>query len=421
MAPVSFTKLVYDYQSLNNRIMKNKKFSLKIYLREDRVNSKGQNPIYARILADKKIEFSTTLHAYLKDWNPKTERFHLKALDAGTSNAFLDALCSKVLDLFTKMFMNGEVVNAEILKERLFGKVEKKITLMELVGEFNANMESKVGKDISAGSYKNYKTTKKFLEEFIYKKYKRRDIDIADVKYAFCEHYTHFLTHEKTCNNNGAVKHIQRLKTILNYGCKMDYIPSNPIMSFTLRYQPFYQIKLNWEEIQKLRELEIHHQTMREVLHVFLFQCFTGIAYADAKSITPNHISLGIDGHIWLVMERAKTGIRFTVPILNPLKEIISLYIKPETPRDKPFLPVISNQKMNDYLKIISEMAKIHKPLTTHVARHTFATTVTLQMGVPLETVSKMLGHSKLSTTQIYSVVTELKISKEMERLRTLN
>jgi site-specific recombinase XerD len=403
--------------------MNSKKYALKLIIRTDRINSKGQSPIYARIITDKKLEISTSMYASKEDWNPQTQRLNMDAKDAGTTNAFLDSFCSKVLDLFTKMFMNGEVINAEILRERLFGKVEKVISLMELVTEFNTNMESKVGKvsnSISPGSYKNYKTTKKFLEEFIYWKYKKRDMLMAEVKYAFCEHYCHFLTTVKTCNNNGAAKHIQRLKTIINYGVKMDYLKSNTISSYTLKYQPFYQIKLTWDEIQQLRDLDISHQTMREVLHVFLFQCFTGIAYADAKSITPNNLSLGVDGHLWLMMERAKTGIRFTLPILNPLKEILALYLNPNSPRDKPFLPMISNQKMNDYLKIISELAKIHKPLSTHIARHTFATTVTLQMGVPIETVSKMLGHSKLATTQMYSVVTEIKISKEMEKLRLL-
>ncbi len=400
--------------------MNSKKYALKLIIRTDRLNSKGQSPIYARIITDKKLEISTSMYVSKVDWNPQTQRLNMDATDAGTTNAFLDSFCSKVLELFTKMFMNGEVINGEILRERLFGKVEKVMSLMELVTEFNNRMESRVGKDISAGSYKNYKTTKKFLEEFIYLKYKKRDMVMAEVKYAFCEHYSHYLTTVKTCHNNGAAKHIQRLKTIINYGVKMDYLKINTICSYTMKYQPFYQIKLTWEEIQQLRDLDITHQTMREVLHVFLFQCFTGIAYSDAKLITPNHLSVGVDGHLWLMMERAKTGIRFTVPILNPLKEILALYINPVTPRDKPFLPVISNQKMNDYLKIISELAKIHKPLTTHIARHTFATTVTLQMGVPIETVSKMLGHSKLATTQMYSVVTEIKISKEMEKLRLI-
>ena len=151
--------------------MNSKKYALKLIIRTDRLNSKGQSPIYARIITDKKLEISTSMNVSKVDWDPHTQRLKMDAKDAGTTNAFLDSFCSKVLDLFTKMFMNGEVINGEILRERLFGKIEKVISLMELVTEFNNRMESRVGKDISAGSYKNYKTTKKFLEEFIYLKY----------------------------------------------------------------------------------------------------------------------------------------------------------------------------------------------------------------------------------------------------------
>ena len=124
--------------------MNSKKYALKLILRTDRINSKGQSPIYARIITDKKLEISTSMYVSKQDWNPQIQRLNMDAIDAGTTNAFLDSFCSKVLDLFTKMFMNGEVINAEILRERLFGKVEKVISLMELVTEFNTNMEGKV-------------------------------------------------------------------------------------------------------------------------------------------------------------------------------------------------------------------------------------------------------------------------------------
>jgi len=197
----------------------------------------------------------------------------------------------------------------------------------------------------------------------------------------------------------------------------MSYIESNPLLAYSLKFKPFHQLKLSWEEIDLLQNLKLSNEQLNKVRDIFIFQCFTGLAYADVKKLSSEHLVKGIDNRYWIKMERTKTKRLFSVPMLMPAQKILNKYYRLDDREEGLIFQVLTNQKMNAYLKVISEVAGLKKNLTCHVARHTFATTVTLLEGVPIETVSKLLGHSKISTTQIYSVVTEMKISKDTKEL----
>jgi site-specific recombinase XerD len=396
--------------------MNNKRISFKLYARTDKMTKQNLIPIYGRILADKKIEIATSIYIREGEWNEKNQRLNNNAQNADTQNSFLDSFHSKVLDAYTKLFIEGGTITAELIKERIFGKVQSVKTIIDVVTEHNEMFEKRIGIDYSYGSFKNYKTTKKYLAEFVQTKYKKKDLPITEINYSFCEHYYNYLVHEKPCNNNGANKHIQRLKKLVNYAYKMGYVSSNALMSYSLKFNRFVQQKLTWDDIVKLQSLQLHNQTLERIRDVFLFQCFTGLAYADVKKLSHEHIT--VEGQQnWIQMERTKTKTSFSIPILKPAQDILNKYSNLPSNRGDTMFPVLSNQKMNAGLKIIAEIAGVKKNISSHVARHTFATTVTLQSGVPLETVSKMLGHTKISTTQMYSVVTQIKVSKDMETI----
>jgi site-specific recombinase XerD len=397
--------------------MSNRKFSFKLYPRIAKINKQQLAPVYARIVADKKIEMSTTICVNPSDWNIKTQRVNKASKEANRINTFLDSFQSKVLNAYSNLFVEGISVTVELLRDRIFGRTEKQKTLMEIVKEHNQEFEKRIGIDYSYGSYKNYKTTAKYLGAFLQHQYKRADISIKEVKHGFCELYFGFLTTQRPCNINGANKHIQRLKKIVNYAYKRGYVNTNSLLSYSLKFTQFVQEKLTKEEIEKLQKQSFHNSTLKQVADVFLFQCFTGLAYADVKKLSYKNIVKGVDGNLWITMTRTKTKREFSVPLLNPATKLLAKYPKSHVPTEAAIFPVLSNQKMNDALKIIAEIAGIEKNLSSHVARHSFATTVTLQEGVPLETVSKMLGHAKISTTQIYGVVTQLKISKDMKEV----
>lgn len=190
--------------------------------------------------------------------------------NASVINSFLNSFHPKVLDVYTKLFIEETIITADVLKNRIFGKEETIKTLMQIVEEHNINFEKRIGVDYSYGSYKNYKTTKKYLQAFLQYQYKTNDISIDDVRYNFCEHYFTFLITFRPCNNNGANKHIQRLKKIVNYAYKMGYVQSNNLLSYSLKFNPFHQHKLTWEEIEKLQSLKLQNIALSKVLDIFI-------------------------------------------------------------------------------------------------------------------------------------------------------
>jgi site-specific recombinase XerD len=214
------------------------------------------------------------------------------------------------------------------------------------------------------------------------------------------------------------MKYLKQLKKVIHFAMEAGYIGADPFMNYKTAYKDASRDYLTMEELTSIKDKEIKVRRVDRVRDVFVFACYTGIAYGDLKNLTPESVSKGIDGKNWIIYHRGKTGIRASIPLLPPAVEIIEKYkTDPECSADAKLLPVISNQKLNSYLSEIAGLCDIEKRLTTHVARHTFATTVTLSQGVPIETVSKMLGHTSLKTTQIYAKVVDRKIADDMSQL----
>ena len=193
----------------------------------------------------------------------------------------------------------------------------------------------------------------------------------------------------------------------------------DPFYNYKVQFETVEREFLNEEEIQKLIDKELHLDRLKLVRDMFIFSCFTGLAYSDVKKLSNSDITIGIDGEKWIRTKRTKTKTLSSIPILPVAEEILDRYKNhPEVKNSDFILPVLSNQKSNAFLKEIALMCDIKKPLTTHVARHTFATTITLTNGVPIESVSKMLGHKDLRTTQHYAKIVDRKISEDMQELR---
>lgn len=400
--------------------MRSNTFGVHFIIRNNRVDEEGFVPIYAKVTINKKVLLLTTNHRIkLQDWDSTKELPKAKAPSFEEVSNALASFKSRIYTAYSKVIGANEELNAESLKDAFYGKRKEVIrhTLIKTAEEHNNHFESMLGIKYSYGSYKNYKTTLKYLKEFVPKYSKGKDIDLEKANYKFCEAYFSFLTTQKTCKVNGANKQLQRLKKIVNYAIKQGYISQNPMSGFTLEFTPVNKIALTIGEIQKLQKLDLQRDTLKHVRDVFLLQCYTGLAYSDIKQLSLNNIYKGDNKDYWIKMDRQKTQISFSVPLLTPALAILKDYIIKAHP-ELPLLPVLSNQKMNENLKIIQELAKINKNLTTHLARHTFATTITLGNGVPIETVSRMLGHTKLSTTQVYAKVLDNKIAEDMKVLQ---
>lgn len=394
-------------------------YTVTTYIRLERTRDDGYAPLYFRIILNgQRMKFPLKEYILPQYWNQKKQEYK-NPNDSGSVNGIIFQKKTEIVTAIHQLKLMNTDFTTENLKALLAGEeINKTYYLMQTAQEHNSEFEQQIGSRYSYGSYKNYKTTFRFLGEFLKEKYSKADIPLKDVNHKFCELFFIWLTTQKTCNQNGGAKHIQRLKKFLNYSVKMGYITVNPIASYTMKLKAVNRVALTWDEIKTIQGLTLHDNTMISVRDVFLFQIYTGLAYADVKKVSNADIIQEPDGSWWLKMERVKTRSAFMLPLLSIPLKILHNYYEQTTINNQPILPVLSNQKYNDRLKILQGIAGIKKTLHTHLARHTFATTITLLMGIPIETVSKMLGHSKITMTQIYAKTSELKIAADMKGLQ---
>ena len=212
------------------------------------------------------------------------------------------------------------------------------------------------------------------------------------------------------------MKHIKALRKIIRLAISKNMIKRDPFMDYSIKEEKVQREFLVKDELIRIIEKEIQIDRLDRIRDLFVFQCFTGLSFSDLKALTADNIQIGIDGKKWIHTQRTKNGNQVRLPLLDQAKAILDKYTH-WTQTDDKLLPVPSNQKMNAYLKEIATITGIKKSLTTHCARHTFATTVTLESGVSIEAVSKMLGHTKLQTTQVYAKILDTRVSEEMSDL----
>jgi len=219
--------------------------------------------------------------------------------------------------------------------------------------------------------------------------------------------------------NNTVMKHIERLRKMIKMAIRYEWMEKDPFISFQQKFHRVERGFLFEEELKRIEEKEFSIPRLQYVKDLFVFGCYTGLAYIDVIQLSPENIQIGIDKQYWLFTNRVKTDNPVRIPILPVAMDIINKYKNDlKAIVQNRLFPNISNQKLNSYLKEIADLCQISKNLTFHLARHTFATTVTLTNGVPIESVSKMLGHSKISTTQIYAKVVEKKLGEDMKKLK---
>jgi len=312
-----------------------------------------------------------------------------------------------------------KVITPQSIKARFFGEDEGGKTLKQLIAYHNGTMHT----SLRPGTRKNYHITERCVGLFLKEEYGIEDIKLKKLNYRFISDFEQYLRKYRPstrtkCTNNGAMKHMERLKKISRLAVRLDWIAKDPFENYKLRFEKTEREYLTKRELSLIEETRFTKEGVEKCKDIFLFSCYTGLSYIDVKALTPDHLLKGIDGNEWLFTKRIKTDEKLKIPLLPQAKEIIKKYEdSPERKVMKVLLPVYSNQKVNYYLKEICKTCKIYKKVTFHTARHTFATTVTLSNGVPIETVSKMLGHTKLTTTQIYARVLEKKVGEDMRKL----
>ncbi|WP_310560424.1 site-specific integrase [Flavobacterium sp.] len=394
--------------------------SILFYIKRSKANNEGICPIYARVtIQSKRFEFSANKYVNPEKWSSEGTKVKGTYEEARTINSHLDYLKNQILEAEKRLFKKDIQVTSENLKNELFGITETKRMLIPIFEDHNNKIKELVGKEYAPGTLERYKTSLSHTKEFLQWKYKVSDIEINKIDYAFVTDYEFWLRSVRNCANNTAVKYIKNFNKIINICLANDWLDKNPFANYKSKVKEVERVYLTEEEIQRIIEKDFKIERLSLVRDIFLFSCFTGLAYIDVKNLTKSHISIGIDGEKWIFTHRQKTETASKIPILSVTQMIIDKYENhPQSNNQDKLLPILTNQKMNAYLKEIAAVCDVEKELTFHIARHTFATTVTLTNGVPIESVSKMLGHKNLRTTQHYAKILDRKVSEDMKMLR---
>jgi len=401
-------------------------FSILFFLKKDKA-SKGIAPLYVRITINKKfVDISLKRRLKLISWDHKFQKVIGADKELKEVQEKVRQTRTEINSAYDTLRYNKDVLTADSIKTFLeSGGEEEQTTLLFLMNYHN----TEVKKLLEPGTMKNYYSTERYVKEFLIKRKKRTDIYLSQLDYKFIIDFEIYLRQrepdkgQRPCTNNTVMKHIERLRKMINIALKNDWIVKDPFLRFERHMIHKDRQCLELEELETIKALnfDIHGQEI--VRDTFVFSCYTGLAFADVCNLSNEHLVTDIEGEKWIEMVRQKTanfsGKKFYVLLLPEAIELIKKYRgHPMASYTGTVFPIYSNQATNRYLKVISKMANLNFALTYHIARHTFATTVTLENGVPMESVSKMLGHSSIRTTQIYSKVKKKKVSSDMKILR---
>ncbi|GAB3910326.1 site-specific integrase [Mucilaginibacter ginsenosidivorans] len=397
-----------------------KSFGLFFFLKQPKNQKGDERYIYLRITVDGiSKEISTKRMWTLSRWDQRTGRPKGKTEEVAKLCAYLDNLKLNVYSIKSQLMLADKEITAEIIKKYLTGNGEERRMLLCIFKKHNQNIEELIGKDYQPRTFKRYRTTFDHTKAFINWKYGKEDIDLKDLNYEFAKDFSFWLKTIKCCNHNSAMKYVSTLKTVILECMKKKWLREDPFSEFSTAQKEVEIIPLDAVELSIIQNKKFSFERLNLVKDIFIFSCYTGLAYIDTGNLKQGQIRNGIDGQKWIITKRQKTDTPQRIPLLAPALEIIEKYKDHPRCMQKGYaLPILTNQKMNAYLKEIADVCGIEKKLTFHIARHTFATTVTLCNGVPIETVSSMLGHKRLTQTQHYAKIIDLKVSEDMALLR---
>lgn len=401
----------------------NQNTSILFWLFKAKQSEDGKSPIYCRITIEgKRAEFSTGKKIKSTNWNAEQGAAKGSSEEAININRELRKIQAELQRFYDQLDATHDRVTAELLKNAYLGIGPRYKTILEVFTEYNQIMKERAeAKEptLSKATWIRFEIGKKKVEAFLKHRNGTSEKFIRDVKNTFGEDFKHYLTTVENICMNTAWKYLKIAKQVFRYAVLREYIPTSPMASFKCTYKNPKRERLTWDELVTLYESPMPVKRLEEVRDVYVFSCFTGYAYMDTYKLTPENVIPWIDGSKWMIKDRSKNDNKANVPLMDIPLAIIEKYKKhPYCQAYHKLLPVNSNQRYNTYLKEVATIAGIDKNLTTHTARHTFATTVLLEHDCPIESASEMLGHNSIRTTQIYAKTTDVKVSKNMKDVR---
>jgi site-specific recombinase XerD len=409
------TLLIIILQLQKQRVMEN---SLKVsfYLKKNETDSHGTAPIMGRIRVGKtEAPFSTKAKIRLSLWDTRSGRALGKSKEATLLNQKLDTINVVINARYRELSDLIENVTAELLKAAFQGIVSNQATLIEYFENHITEYEKRIGKDREAVTMREIKNSLKHVKKFLKKKYNLTDIPFSSLTYSFIENYDYHLRVNLHLSSGSILGLISRLRRMVKYAINEGFISVDPFSGYKPIYPKAKQKYLTMTELESIINTVFSADILNNTRDMFLFSCFTGLAYTDIRNLTTENIIKAPDGIQWIRTHRQKTGVQSNIPLLELPIQIIDKYSR--SSKNGKLLPIYSNSVINKQIKQIAKSCGIDRNLTFHCGRHTYASTVTLSQGIPIESVSSMLGHKNLSTTNIYAKITVEKIGKDIEEL----
>lgn len=392
------------------------KIKILFLIAKSRLNQMGKCSIRCRITyKQERYEFATGLFIYPNHWFSKLQQAKPPNDENSFINNELSLIKQKINQAFLYLQMKNEAFSADDIFMQMKGKTTKKeFGIIEVYNIYNDRIKKLIGIEIKLVTYKKYIESHKHLSDFLKWKFQAKDFKLKDLKFNFITDYEYYLKTEKKLQQSTLNKAIQRFRKTLQYGISQDYLDKDPFGIYKPSKIKKEVIYLSALELSNLEKYNFSQIKLSNIQDLFIFCCYTGLAYNEMVNLEKQNIQIGFDGINWIQMKREKTQRKISIPILPKAQAIIDKY----TTENNQVLPSISNQKFNSYLKEIAAIVGIEKRLTHHIARKTFASTVLLYNDVPMEIVSELLGHSNMTITQeSYGKVVQKKVSEAIKNL----
>jgi integrase len=382
----------------------------------------GRAPLYAAVTVNKEKAFiALKQQISLSIWDFGKGAAKGTRDESRTVNAYLDEVRLSLGNCYKELLLKGKLLTTKTIKDLFLGETDETYTMNRMMAYHNETS----GKSLNPATMKHYLVTQRYLSRYVATNYRADDLLLKDLNHGFIQGFDAFLRtqrpkdHHKPLNDNGIKVHLKRLKKMVHLAQDMQWIDRDPFATFKIRMKKIARDFLTEAELRAIENKSFDLERLSLIKDLFIFSCYTGLSYGDLMSLKPTQVVTAVDGDLWIRTAREKTLEPVNLPLLPKAVNLINKYKTNERSLyNGTVFPLLSNQKVNSYLKEIADLCSIHKNLTFHMARHTFATTVTLSNGVPIETVSKMLGHTKVATTQIYARVVERKLKDDMHALK---
>lgn len=395
-----------------------KTFNLVFFCKKTKLNKKGKAPIYARITTSGvSTEIYTRCYIEPEHWSQRLERVTLRDAVSLQTNEIVSTFRAKILAAYDAMIKEGKEPNCFAVKERLENPVGASRMFLCEFGKYCEKRQSEAGIRITQLTANKYHRLLRYMREYVARQYEKDDLPLDRVDYAYIDGLNTFMQTEYNCKNNGAVNLLCCLKNFILYAIRNEWIEKNPFRYYKMRIDKTnVKIPLTKAELDALIHKPMPNDRLERVRDVFCFCCLTGLAFTDADNLRKEHIAADENGMMWIRKPREKTSVLSRIPLLPYPISILRKYERDaETEIRRKLLPTPSNQKMNAYLKEIATICNISKNLTTHCARHTFAT-LAIEYGMPIDIIAKILGHTNTNMTRRYAKISEENIGREMTK-----